>query len=263
MKAILFGWDRDVGLMELTYKCYMKLWYNCPLRFRIPINDVKNEDFDYLKKQDNVDLYFCKSPMGDTFEALLSDIDDDEWMFWCIGDRYPVAFHPDIKLVYRAAKRKTIPSDIESIKLFFYPGSSGKLDSKLKLEHLIFHTSVPNKKGAIGFWHHQFVKCQWFKNLVFNDAFKKWENPIRAMRNLHKIMRPQMHKSVQPAPEDNLLVLGEPAIRGGKLTMNGYQDLLKTKCKMPDREKVEELIFWPRYQNIKPEYRAIRPLELQ
>src|ERR1019366_5253292 len=89
MNAILFGFDKQFGFLELTYKAYMALWADCPVTFRIPINDRQNANFKFFLDKKNVVLVDTPSPFKQTARALLEGIDDEEWVFWCISDRYP------------------------------------------------------------------------------------------------------------------------------------------------------------------------------
>ena len=260
MKAILFGWDKDVGLMELTYKCYMKLWPGCPLEFRVPINDIKNPDFEYFKTRRNVSLHHCDSHMRDTFIALLDGIEDEEWIYWCISDRYPVALHPDIHKLYKSINE--VPNDVSTIKLFYYLRSDRPCNQKFKIEGLDFY-EIKAKNPEWGFWLHQFVKCKWFKNIVLHKSIKDYkkpsqDKPIKIKRKLNEIM--SNDKSVAPHEDDNLLILGEPSMRKNRLTKNGCEDLNTMKCKLTGRKVSSKSVYWPETKKIKPGYKAIRDL---
>ena len=91
MKAIVLSFDKQSGLVELTYKKYMELWPECPLLFRIPYNDTStNKSFKYFKSRENVELVESPVAIRSTMQVLLNDLDDEEWVYWCIDDRYPI-----------------------------------------------------------------------------------------------------------------------------------------------------------------------------
>ena len=91
MKAIILTYDQQIGLAELVYKAYARLWPNCPFDFLIPCNNPDNKLFHrYLAKRDNVTLMPSPPDIRGTMESLLESIEDEEWVYWAIDDRYPI-----------------------------------------------------------------------------------------------------------------------------------------------------------------------------
>lgn len=74
IQAIVLTHDRQISLAELTYKAYMQLWPDCPLRFRIPRNDVDAPGFDFLAQQANAQLISCPRDIRSMMSALRDGI---------------------------------------------------------------------------------------------------------------------------------------------------------------------------------------------
>src|SRR5262245_51213511 len=111
MKAILLSFDDQLEVANLVVEGYNRLWPACPLTFRIPFTD---RDARAIVRAVNVELVHTERPIRDTMTALLAGVGDDEFVFWCIDDRYPkqIVDLPAVDAVYRAAAATAIPADV-------------------------------------------------------------------------------------------------------------------------------------------------------
>ena len=82
----MLSYDKNHKYCELTYRMYMDLWPDCPYNFYIPWNETKPE---YFIDKSNVTLVQCSSRIMPTMQALLDGVEDDDWVYWCIDDRFP------------------------------------------------------------------------------------------------------------------------------------------------------------------------------
>ena len=87
MYAIILTFDRQIEFARLVIASYSKLWPTCPLVFRIPYNEQFPND---LAHRANVELIQTEKEIKATMRNLLRDLEDDEFVFWAIDDRYPV-----------------------------------------------------------------------------------------------------------------------------------------------------------------------------
>lgn len=87
MKAIVLSFDKHHVYCELLYRMYMKLWPDCPFTFRIPWNQKKPK---FFCDKTNVELIECDQDIRLTVLSLLKDIDDNDFVYWCIDDRFPI-----------------------------------------------------------------------------------------------------------------------------------------------------------------------------
>ena len=88
MKAIVLTYDKYRRLTDHMILRYRQLWPDNPFTFRIP--------FQQLPDTDSAGLEYIPSPpaIKATVLTLLQDLDDREWIYWCIDDKYPV--HIDV-----------------------------------------------------------------------------------------------------------------------------------------------------------------------
>ena len=104
MKAIVLTYDRNAIITEHMIKCYEDIWPHNPFTFRIPFqnNDrcINRSNREYIK---------TSPAIKDTVLELLSDLHDDEWIYWCIDDKYPVKLDlPEIESIYKLLYTNTI-----------------------------------------------------------------------------------------------------------------------------------------------------------
>lgn len=93
MKALVLTFDKYKPFAEHMIMCYEQLWPNHPFTFRIPYQseEVKN----YYESKFGSKVEMIKSPSGivDTMFALSDDLDENEWVYWCMDDRYPMTLN--------------------------------------------------------------------------------------------------------------------------------------------------------------------------
>lgn len=69
---------------------YNELWKNNHFTFRIPYQSFpQNSEFTNIMNSELI-----KSPKGikQTVLKLIEDLNDNDWVYWCMDDRYPVKF---------------------------------------------------------------------------------------------------------------------------------------------------------------------------
>src|SRR5207249_11495979 len=88
MKAFVLTFDRQRAITQPMILQYQRLWPDHPFCFRIPYQKLGGITSDQLE--------YVKTP-GDTPEAipaailqLLADLPDEEWVYWCSDDKYPI-----------------------------------------------------------------------------------------------------------------------------------------------------------------------------
>jgi len=84
MKAIVLTFDRHRAITQHLLLQYERLWPDHPFRFRIP--------FQQLRGSDSKRVEYIESPpeIAATILRLIEDIDDEEWIYWCSDDKYPI-----------------------------------------------------------------------------------------------------------------------------------------------------------------------------
>ena len=81
-------------------QCYNELWPDHPFTFRIPYQHtdriISSSQREYIKTSKDI---------RDTVLTLLEDIDNEEWIYWCIDDKYPIRLEiQKIEKIYDSIK---------------------------------------------------------------------------------------------------------------------------------------------------------------
>lgn len=211
MKAIVLTYDDRMHLAELTIQSYMKFWPNSGLTFRVPYNgDEPQTQFKY----DNVEFVKCEKFVKPTVSALMGDIPNDEWIFWCFDDCYmhDVLDYQTLNGVKHYVENNH-PTDIHSFRLIRFHDEFQDKGKELSIGAGSF---VPKKYAPYRFWFHQFVRAG-----VMKMAFLDNKLPNNA-----KISHIEEKRTTNPrgrhnvyVPQSDVCVLGETT-RGGMLTQN-------------------------------------------
>src|SRR5204862_7574122 len=84
MKAIVLTCDRFRAMTEHMILRYQQLWPDHPFIFRVPYQNLRGTETprtEYTKTPDQIRA---------TVLELIADLDDEEGVYWCIDDKYPI-----------------------------------------------------------------------------------------------------------------------------------------------------------------------------
>jgi hypothetical protein len=227
MLAIVLSCDRYSVFRNHMIMQYAALWKTHPFRFRIPFQ--KERDSEPLV---GIAHEFIKTPLDikQCVLALLSNIDDEEWIFWCIDDKYPVVIDADIfQQCHNWVLRLEDPS-VAGVTLC-RPDSLTR-PSLMNYEDVI---QAPWGEQLIGrrhykkIWLHQFVRVKVIRTLFqgFPDGpFKPKEMDVFHRR----AQRPTDHRLF--VARSSHAVFGESTTRG-QATKNCADSLLQWGFELP------------------------------
>ena len=243
MKAIVLTYDPQVGFAELLYKMYMEKWPNCPLTFRIPWNNHKHS---YFLSKPNVELIQCGTPIRDTMHALLGDIDSEQFVYWCIDDRFPKIIRRPQELSnlhdYLSVSGKSY--DFDAVKVCHWFGrknSQEKIKNSIKSNysrHLLGNTYQLHVKNLQwGYYHHQFCKVKYLKKLFLSKSLCL-NYHIRGPNGLHNelINGNSLNGLKALSPQADNITFGEPLSKTN-ITPDGEKYMIDYDCKMPRYSK--------------------------
>jgi hypothetical protein len=223
MKAIVLTCDRYRAVTEHMIHKYNELWPDHPFVFRIPYQE--------LGGRATASIEYVKTPadIRETVLQLIADLDDDEWIYWSVDDKYP------IQLVLE--KIRHLVTDLRDS-----DSMSGLLFCRCKAllrrpEDTLYPKQRHNSFGDVYFerraWHqiwiHQFLKVR-----VLRYLFSQMPDKIRSAKQMDHL------KDGIPKPADlrlfvtmnNFAVFGESTHKG-MINQNCYESIVKTTIALP------------------------------
>jgi hypothetical protein len=224
MKAIVLTCDRYRALTEHMILKYEELWPDHPFVFRIPYQELGGSAG---RRREFVQT---PSEIRATTLQSISDLNDDEWIYWCVDDKYPV------ELVL--AKIRTLLADIHD-----FPDASGLLFCRCKAllrraDETLFPDERQNSSGDIylerrgwnQIWIHQFLRVK-----VLRHLFSQMPAEIASAKLMDHL------KDAIPKPpdlrlyvtKDNFAVFGESTHKG-TINQNCYDSIIKTDIELPE-----------------------------
>jgi len=224
VKAIVMTCDKYRALTDHMIFKYEKLWPNHPFHFRVAYQEsvprIPTDRIEYMKSSPDIKT---------TVLTLLNDLDDEELIYWCIDDKYPVKINvPRIEKMYQwLANEKT-----SAVSGILFCRCRRMWDNT----HLTGETIVDNqqnvyleRKGYAQIWIHQFLRVK-----VLRYLFKSFPDTIlfaRSMDELIKhLVKPPSHRIF--VSRQNLVVFGE-STDAGILTRNCYRSILENNLSLP------------------------------
>ena len=228
MKAIVLSCDRYRRLTEHMVLKYAQVWPDHPFRFRIPYQELSSED-------DSLCEYVqCPVAIKATVLELLKDLDDEEWVYWCIDDKYPVRF--DLKRMRPMVSSLEDSSDMSGV--LFCRCRHLRKGKSLTGDH------VEDNGGNVylqrsdyrQIWLHQFLRVK-----VLRNFFCQMPDAVTGAKEMDRI------KSCFKLPESdrlfvtrrNMCVFGESTARG-RITGNCYQSMTDNDMRVPENMTVDE-----------------------
>ena len=238
MKALVLTFDKYKPFAQHMIMCYEEMWPNNPFTFRIPYQSDEVKE-DYVQKfGKKVEL--IKSPSGivDTMFALSDDLDENEWVYWCMDDRYPIQI--DIKEVEKC-KDFILSDESTSISgLMFCNNPRIWLPENCYWNKYKICTSENQKyyrrKNYTMIWNHQFLRVKVVR--TFFNLFPRVMKQAKEMDYIKdKALLPESHKLYML--DHNIAVYGESTNRGVMLK-NCVESFHKKGLIIPEEFKTSE-----------------------
>jgi hypothetical protein len=224
MKAIVLTCDRFRAITEHMIRQYQKLWPHHPFVFRVPYQELRGADTDRLEFRQT------SKNIRATVLELLSDLDDDEWVYWCIDDKYPIQLVVDkIERLISDALQSTDMSGLlfcrcrvtlTNPKLALHPGKTRSPSGEVLLK----------RKAWFQIWLHQLLRVKvlryLFTHLPENILTAKAMDELK--NNIPKLAEHRLFVT-----EKNYAVFGESTHRGA-ITQNCYESITAAGIALPE-----------------------------
>ncbi len=224
MKALVLTFDKYRQITEHMIRQYEKIWPDHPFQFHIPYQSVtglNNSKRIFTKSSKNIKK---------TVLNLLRNIDDEEWVYWCIDDKYPIEFSlPKIKQIYQWISNL----DSNEISGVLFCRCRNLLKSRYLTGSSILDSNANSYLERNSFeqiWIHQFVRAK-----VIRYLFKSFPDGIIQAKMMDRyksnVQLPDSMKLY--VTEENLAVFGESTSRG-YITQNCYASMVQNNITLPD-----------------------------
>jgi hypothetical protein len=224
MKAIVLSFDRYRPLADHMIFKYEEIWTQHPFKFRIPYQDAN------LNHLQNCEYIKSPADIKSTVLALLSGLGDEEWIYWCIDDKYPIRLELSRIQQITSWIHELSPQQCSGV-LFCRCRST--LDGKALRQETLNDSSnhiYLRRKDYSQIWIHQFLRVK-----VLRHLFNHFPNEIpnaKAMDDFKKkVILPESHRLF--VTDQNLAVFGESTSRG-MLTSNCHQSIWENGLTLPD-----------------------------
>lgn len=185
--------------MEFVLHSYEEHWPNHPFVFRLPYNNKEPKDL-IARYPGRIDPVASPLPIWQTIDTLTQDLDDHEWVWWCIDDKYltGVRTHKLQSIVCQV--RELTDPDIWGVMVTNNPYSS-----PLTVSSIFGTTEIPfiRKTTYHGFFQPHFIRVKALRRLMLRED---------SMVNSHLSTKPGL--GIMPLIED---VLHSPLPRGKKV----------------------------------------------
>lgn len=232
VKAVVLSYGAQIGLAELLVKRYNALGVGSDLEFLLP----ENGSDQYVPDFSNVRAVPCQADILSTMKALLGECEDDEWVFWAIDDRYPLDVDVNLFSSLLSMIKTDTLNGINGLKLL--PWREQLSDNSISLAGVDFFKQEP--VGMFGFWHHQFLRAKVLKDAFISCNVENY-NEVRPFNKYYQKQKRLSFLENVYVSSLPIVKLGEP-LWDGKLTRNGWLELKKNNCLIPDYEVVDRVL---------------------
>ena len=231
MKAIVLSCYRNRPLVEHMLLTYKKLCPGHPFTFRIPYQ----ENRDLPVGLGPVELVKTPLPIKQTVLSLISDLPDNDWVYWCIDDKFLIEINPQVATHLVASTKNTDDTSIAGVLFCRCRGMCGPPHVS---REPVFTTNLGIKLlrrfDFNQIWLHQLLRVKVLRTLF--ESFPDYH--FRAIEMDTFTEQGPSARKLPPGQifyvtEQNFKVLGE-STRDGRLTKTCINSLNKYDQEIPD-----------------------------
>jgi hypothetical protein len=228
MRAIVLTFDRHRAITQHMILQYQRLWPDHPFCFRVPyqnLGGINSDQLEYIKTR------------GDTPEdipaavlQLLADLPDEEWVYWCSDDKYPIRL--EIERIGELMTYALETADISGLlfcrtrvtldqpELTLYPNEQVTASGDVLLE----------RRSWYQIWIHQFLRVKVLR--YFFTKMPPHPPSAKAMDELkNAIVKPDDFRLF--VTKKNFAVFGESTQRG-RITRNCFDSIKRSGIELPE-----------------------------
>jgi hypothetical protein len=224
MKAIVLTCDRYRAVTEHMIFQYDRLWPDHPFVFHVPYQELGGTNTDQVK------YLAAPSDIKGTVLHLLTEIDEEEWIYWCVDDKYPIQLVTDkiASLISHARRSPEVDG------LLFCRCRATLNNPRLTL----FPRKVKNpfddvyfeRKAWFQIWIHQILRAK-----VLRYLFTNLPDHIPSAKAMDELKNdvPKLPEHRLFVTKQNFAVFGESTSRG-VITQNCYESMVAAGIELPE-----------------------------
>jgi hypothetical protein len=214
--AIVLSYDKNhIFVDNLLFKME-ELWPNSGMIYRIPYNTVKPTYLVMKYKRLELDFIQTPSTIKETVLSLIADLHDNDWLYWCIDDKFPFDINnrkaqQTLNWVRQEQDESICGVSFAKVRVLEKLKKSSSLD-KDSILHIEGNIKLIRRASfANVFWMPQF-----FRTKIISKVFNSFpDNDFEAKRMDAYLKEVKMDSSFMfYVTEKNYVVLGESASRG-------------------------------------------------
>jgi len=224
IKAVVLTCDRYRAITEHMIFQYDKLWPDHPFVFHVPYQELRGVDTEQVK------YLPAPSDIKETVLHLLTGIDDEEWIYWCVDDKYPIQLVTDEirSFISHALRSPEVDgllfcrcrATLNNPKLTLYPRKVKNQFGDVYLE----------RKAWFQIWIHQILRAK-----VLRHLFTHLPDHIPSAKTMDELKNdvPKLPEHRLFVTKQNFAVFGESTSRG-IITQNCYESMVAAGIEIPE-----------------------------
>ena len=224
IKAIVLTCDRYRTITEHMIFQYARLWPDHPFIFHVPYQELGGLDTERVK------YLTAPSDIKGTVLHLLTEIDDEQWIYWCVDDKYPIQLATDkiARLISHAMRSPEVDgllfcrcrATLNNPKLTLYPRKVKNPFADVYFE----------RKAWFQIWIHQILRAK-----VLRYLFTHLPDHIPSAKAMDDLKNdiPKLPEHRLFVTKENFAVFGE-STRRGVITQNCYESMVAAGIELPE-----------------------------
>ena len=224
IKAIVLTCDHYRAITKHMIFQYDQLWPDHPFVFHVPYQELGGIDTERVK------YLTAPSDIKGTVLRLLTEIGDEEWIYWCVDDKYPIQLVTDkiASLISHATRSPEVDgllfcrcrATLNNPKLTLFPRKLRNPFGDVYLE----------RKAWFQIWIHQILRAK-----VLRHLFTHLPNDIPNAKAMDELKNdvPKLSEHRLFVTRENFAVFGE-STRRGVVTQNCYESMVAAGIEIPE-----------------------------
>jgi hypothetical protein len=242
MKAIVLTCDKYIKFADHMIYTYQKLWPSNPFTFRVPYDNYPENLAKYGDKVELIPMDCSK--IRDTVLNLLKDLPDEEWIYWCMDDRYLIRIQEEAANdIYNFVINNTESDLLTVLCLRHLKGGYFKSDKFIQegvkiltpKKQVVLRETVFSQADTLpDLWSHQFIKVK-----ALRRVFESFPDRPFVAKEMDSFRITKLVGERQLIVDKNIAVYGESTSRG-EITENCAASFKRWRMELPTNMNISK-----------------------